>query len=147
MKLELNFYIDNDGNHCVAISSPSCEKKVVQKIDMVDYHDIRDKINNLNTSEEDLKKIISSVAAKISGEKLMENIKIFAHKYKHYDKDVDLYALDLEIPNDCGGWYQHSWVYIDKETYTRFCEGSTMQKLNIAFHSFEEFINSGILDN
>ena len=146
MKLELNFYIDNDGNHCVAISSPSCEKKVVQKIDMVNYHDIMDKIHDLNTSEEDLKNIISSVAAKLSGEKLMENIKIFAHKCKS-DDDMELYALDVEIPNDCGGWYQHSCVYIDKETYTRFCQGSTMQKLNIAFHSFEEFINSGILDN
>ena len=135
MKLELNFFTDSDGNHKVAITSPNIKNGVVRRICKEDYEDIIDILSNPDSSCDDFENIID-----ILSDNLSNTLQIHVWKSKQEDGSNDYVMRAFNY----GGY---SMTDISNKTYKKFCKGSDMQKLEIAYHAFEEQIKSGIFNH
>ena len=146
MKLELNFIKDRDGNPCVVISSPSVENGAIAEIYCEDYDYIMNVLTNPDTTEKELKGIVSDVAANLKENNPKEHLEISVWKNKLEDGRTHCGML-ASIEDDWGGIDSGTTTDISHKDYKKFCKGSTMQKINIAYHAFKEYIESGIFDH
>ena len=146
MKLELNFMKDRDGNPCVVISSPSVENGVIAELSYDNYDDAVEILSDPEASEEQIREILENVIANIREENPDEHLKISVWRKKEEDgkKHCGMMAM---IEDGAGSWQSCSTIDLTNKEYKNFRKGSTMQRIDIAYHAFEEQIKSGIFDH
>lgn len=146
MKLELNFIQNGDGKQCVVISSPSIENGIVAEMYCENYDHALEVLSNPEATEEEIKGIIANLAAELSDEDPKENLKISVWRNKN-DDGIKTCGMMATIEDGVGCFQSCSTISISNKEYKQFCKGSTMQKINMAYHTFKDQIESGIFDH
>ena len=146
MKLELNFIKDRDGNPCVVISSPSLENGVVSELYCENFDMVQEVLLDPEASEEQIKGLLENIVTDISEKDPKENlsISVWRNKQENGKRHCGMMAM---IEDGVGGFQSCSTIDLTNKEYKKFRKGSTMQKLDVAYHAFEEQIKSGIFDN
>ena len=136
MKLELNFMKDRDGNPCVVISSPSIENAVIEEIYCEDYDHIMDILTNPEATEDELKEIVGDIAGNIKEDDPKEHLAISVWRKKLENGGIHCGML-AAVEDGWGGIESGTTTDISNKEYKKFCKGSTMQKIDIAYHAYK----------
>lgn len=146
MKLELNFFTNSDGDPCVAVTSPNVENGIVKEMYCEDYDSIVNTLSDPDASQEDLMTVIQLLAEDFCEDNVEESLHLHVTRHKHEDGSNHC-GIQAVIGEGKEGIVSCSMTGISNNAYKKFCKGSTMQKLNIAYHAFEDEIKSGIFDH